>query len=35
MPEYTSQEDALTHQEWVAEHYIIDLETGRIIKSEE
>jgi hypothetical protein len=35
MSEYISQEDALAHQEWVAENYVVDLDSGRIVKSEE
>jgi len=35
MSEYTSAEDALAHQEYVAEHYIIDLSTGRIVKEDQ
>jgi hypothetical protein len=35
MSEYTNIEDAITHQEWFSETYVVDLETGRIIKTDE
>jgi hypothetical protein len=34
MSEYIELDDAIAHQEWFAENYIIDLETGRIIQAD-
>jgi hypothetical protein len=34
MSEYIELDDALAHQEYVAEHYVVDLETGRIIQAD-
>jgi hypothetical protein len=34
MSEYIELDDAIAHQEWLAENYIVDLETGRIIQAE-
>ena len=35
MSEYINSEDAIAHQEYIAEHYVVDLETGRIVKQED
>jgi len=35
MSEYTNLDDAIAHQEWIAEHYIVDVDNGVIIKSED
>jgi len=35
MSDYINTEDALAHQEWVADNYVVDLESGRIVKQEE
>lgn len=35
MSEYINIGDAITHQEWMSEAYVVDLETGLIIKTEE